>query len=447
MLKELKACGVSLKSAWAPSGPGLSSSGPGQHAGWPAGHRLALGKGMKWAAITKACSARRGGTVWRMRSPSRRARPSRTYGDLLSRGTGRACPGSSGPARRPPASPHLECWALCERATEPSVRPAASPIGWRAGWGQSQALASLMGPWSLSGSLSSGSHLTAASHGVQQPSGIQRSSEPVAPRRLPKNSLRESLENVGALSKTLFLLTSSSFCSSRASSSWPRLQFRKFSEACAGLLAECITTTPPPDAPRISPRKALGFPPRWLRLSGGWLWFCQPLQSWTRRRPPWSRKSGTSTWGQQQRGRSQVAEWPVEPFWIPGWGAGREAFLKWRSFGEQRKRPRRVLSAEPGLGLCILRGEPPCYSPSAESGAPLSHLSAVSSFSSRDQLGKNEPAKLRWDFLMFWTWASLKGIPLPLLLLGKGCLPQSRLVECSLSLLHRVSLEASWRVL
>lgn len=44
---------------------------------------------------------------------------------------------------------------------------------------------------------------------MQQPSGIQRSSEPVAPRRLPKNSLRESLENVGALSKTLFFLPSS----------------------------------------------------------------------------------------------------------------------------------------------------------------------------------------------------------------------------------------------
>lgn len=146
---------------------------------------------------------------------------------------------------------------------------------------------------------------------------------------------------MGALSKTLFLLpppvvrgllarghvySFGSFprpalvCSQNVSPrDAPRTSPRK---ALGFPRNKCPRPRPPPP----TPRKALGFPPRWLRLSGGWLWACQPLQSWTRRRPPWSRKSGTSTWGQQQSGSSQVAECASGAF-LNSWVGGGEGSI------------------------------------------------------------------------------------------------------------------------
>lgn len=180
---------------------------------------------------------------------------------------------------------------------------------------------------------------------MQQPSGIQRSSEPVAPRRLPKNSLRESLENVGALSKTLFFLPSSFLLPPPVVRGllarghvYSFGSFLRPALVCSQNVSPPPLPTPPEQVPvRLwgflgtsvvppPPRKALGFPPRWLRLSGGWLWACQPLQSWTRRRPPWSRKSGTSTWGQQQSGSSQVAECASGAF-LNSWVGGGEGSI------------------------------------------------------------------------------------------------------------------------
>lgn len=259
MLEELKALGVSLKSAWAPSGPDLSSSGPGQHTGWPAGHWLSLGKGMRWAAITKACRARTGGTVWGM---SRRARPSGAYGDLLSQGAGQACPGSSGPALRPPASPQLECWALCERATELSVRLAASPIGWCAGWGAGPGAGIPDGTLKLCFQPQDLSPQALIS--LQPPSAAAEWHPEVLRARCAttpsKKSSQGELRKYGCPEQDplpyAFLLLGSS----RASSSWPRLQFRKFrkfSEACAGLLADNVA---PPAPPEQVPVRLWGFP-------------------------------------------------------------------------------------------------------------------------------------------------------------------------------------------